>query len=132
METHTVTVPFSLLCTVNDNDSITPIVEQESSGVEFEVSRIEYDAICAVQDVLLQEEEKKTAIRQIRAGITWKVHPYPNLMMNGYAFSPDVSELEITTNDVTLLIFHNGREDCVVKADVTELLQQIFTPSPIC
>lgn len=126
------TVPFSLLYTENDNDSITPIVDNEPSGVVFEVSRAEYDAICVIQKVLREEEEKQPAIRRIRVTIEWRVHDYPNLMMKGYAFSPETSELEISVECVTLVMYHNGHAACVVKAEIAELLQQLFNPQISC
>lgn len=126
-ETKTIDIHFIDLCAEDENSELNRLVNKVDTGLSFEITRPEYAAIRMIQRSLLEAHKKQEApFRYLHVCVSWIVQDNPNLMLDGEAFEPSDSELEISAYGVELNTYHYGNRSSKVRADITTYLKDLF------
>lgn len=120
-----VRVPFEDLYTPDENDWISIIDKDNPTGVSFPVTAPQIAEIRKAQRYVVGwNNAKGRSLALASVSLYWCIEDEVNLTMNGYAFYPKDSELEIGDGFAYLNLYHYGLKNACVRCNVTGLLDQ--------
>lgn len=122
-----INVPFKDLHPEHSRDSISPLDRSNPIGVTFAITRQEYDYLRNTQlwisirgDFVLPPVTCECAVFRMQLNLA------ANFTLNGRAFSPGKTRIDVTLDRMTLRLFSRDDAAICVQADVTDLLAKAF------
>lgn len=122
-----INVPFRDLHPEHSRDSISPLDRSNPIGVTFAITRQEYDYLRNTQlwisirgDFVLPPVTCECAVFRMQLNLA------ANFTLNGRAFSPGKTRIDVTLDRMTLRLFSRDDAAICVQADITDLLAKAF------
>lgn len=122
-----INVPLKDLHPEHSRDSISPLDRSNPIGVTFAITRQEYDYLRNTQlwisirgDFVMPPVTCECAVFRMQLNLA------ANFTLNGRAFSPGKTRIDVTLDRMTLRLFSRDDAAICVQADVADLLAKAF------
>ncbi len=122
-----INVPFKDLFPERSRDFISPLDRGNATGVTFGITRQEYDYLRKTQlwisirgDFVMPPVTCECAVFRMQLNLA------ANFTLNGRAFRPGKTRIDVTPGRMTLRLFSRDDAAICVQADVTDLLAKAF------